>query len=103
VSVALEPMTLWPEPKLPTDSAKALASDPPARSIWFDITLLARWDWIRIEKTFSKLRSGKRAACCFNRSQCTDPSMSRNGALLEPTPASGKSEDQANRAKSKRA
>jgi hypothetical protein len=97
VSVALEPMALWPEPKVPVDFAKALASDQPARRIWVDITPLARWDWIRwigstsnrdtrairIEKTLSKLRSGKRAACCFNRSQCTDPSMSRNGVLLE--------------------
>jgi hypothetical protein len=109
VSVALEPMALWPEPKVPADLAKALASDPAVRRIWLDITPLARWDWIRwvgstrnrdtrtirIEKTLSKLRSGKRAACCFNRSQCTDPSISRNGVLLNPTPTSGKSEGQA--------
>ena len=100
VSVALEPMARWPEPKVPADLAKALASDPQTRALWRDITPLARWDWIRwigstrnrdtrairIEKTLSKLRSGKRAACCFNRSQCTDPSISRNGMLLEPTP-----------------
>ena len=106
VSVALEPMARWPEPKVPADWAKALASDPQTRALWRDITPLARWDWIRwigstsnrdtrairIEKTLSKLRSGKRAACCFNRSQCTDPSVSRNGVLLEPTPARGKSE-----------
>ncbi len=109
VSVALEPMALWPEPKVPADLAQALASDPQVRAIWLDITPLSRWDWIRwigstrnrdtrmirIEKTLSKLRSGKRAACCFDRSQCTDHSMSRNGVLLEPTPASGKSEGQA--------
>src|SRR5436190_4166344 len=108
VSVALEPMALWPEPKVPADLARALTSDPQARKIWLDITPLARWDWIRwigstrdddtrtirIEKTLSKLRSGKRAACCFNRSQCTDPSMSRNGVLLEPTPATGKADGQ---------
>ena len=106
VSVALEPMALWPEPKVPADLAAALASDPQSRRLWIDITPVARWDWIRwigstrnrdtrairIEKTLSKLRSGKRAACCFNRSQCTDPSMSRNGVLLEATPAIGKSE-----------
>ena len=106
VSVAVAPMALWPEPKMPADLAEAFASDPEARRLWMDITPVARWDWIRwvgstrnrdtrairIEKTLSKLRSGKRAACCFNRSQCTDPSMSRNGVLLEPMPAIGKSE-----------
>ena len=106
VSVALEPMARWPEPKVPADLAEALAIDPEAHRLWKDITPLARWDWIRwigatrnrdtrairIEKTLSKLRSGKRAACCFNRSQCTDPSMSRNGVLLEPSPAAGGSE-----------
>ena len=99
VSVALAPMALWPEPEVPADVAEALASDQQARSVWLDITPLARWDWIRwigstrnpdtrtirIEKTLSKLRSGKRAACCFDRSQCTDPLVSRNGVLLAPT------------------
>jgi hypothetical protein len=104
VSIAIEPMALWPEPRIPADLRRALASDPLARSVWTDITPVARWDWIRwigstrnagtrtirIEKTLSKLRSGKRAACCFNRSQCTDPSMSQSGVLLEPTPAAEK-------------
>jgi Bacteriocin-protection, YdeI or OmpD-Associated/Domain of unknown function (DUF1905) len=113
VSVALEPMTLWPEPKVPADLAKALASDPHVHRLWLDITPLARWDWIRwigstrnrdtrtlrIEKTLSKLRSGKRAACCFDRGRCTDPSMSRNGVLLEATPAPGKSEGQPTRSR----
>ena len=99
VSLAIEPIARWPEPKVPADLTRALKADPEAHRLWLDITPLARWDWIRwigstrnpdtrtirIEKTLSKLRSGKRAACCFDRSQCTDPSVSRNGVLLEPT------------------
>src|ERR1700693_3751820 len=46
VSVALEPMASWPEPRVPADFAEALVSDPQARSFWMDITPLARWDWI---------------------------------------------------------
>jgi hypothetical protein len=111
VSVALQPITLWPEPKVPADLAKALASNPQVRAIWLDITPLARWDWIRwigatrnphtrairIEKTLSKLTSGKRAACCFDRSQCTDPSLSRNGVLLESTAGMGESQARSKR------
>src|SRR5687768_9213776 len=77
VSVALEPLAQWPDPKVPADLAEAFASDPQARRLWMDITAVARWDWIRwigstrnrdtrairIEKTLSKLGSGKRAAC----------------------------------------
>ena len=95
VSVAVEPMALWPGPRVPADLAEAFASDREARRLWMDITPVARWNWIRrairIEMTLSKLRSGRRAACCFNRSQCTDSSMSRKGVLLEPTPAMGES------------
>jgi hypothetical protein len=115
VSVAIEPVARWPEPKVPTDLTDALASDPDARGVWMDITPLARWDWIRwigstsnretrtirIGKTLSKLRSGKRAACCFNRSQCTDPSVSRNGVLLDHAPV--RATAAAREARSKRA
>ena len=34
VTVALEPMALWPEPKVPTDFAEVFASDPQARRLW---------------------------------------------------------------------
>jgi hypothetical protein len=109
VSIELEPMAPWPEPKVPRDLAEGLASDPQAQRLWMDITPVARWDWIRwigstrnpdtrairIEKTLSKLRSGQRAACCFDRSRCTDPSMSRNGVLLEPASAVGKPDGRA--------
>src|SRR6476659_4813459 len=41
VSIALEPMTPWPEPKVPADLTAALASDPQARRLWKDITPVA--------------------------------------------------------------
>ena len=98
VSVVMAPSAQVPEPDVPPDLARALAADARARTLWLDITPLARWDWIRwigstrnadtrkirIGKTLSKLRAGKRAACCFDRSRCTDPAVSRNGVLLDP-------------------
>ena len=97
-TLEIEPVKEWPEPRVPADLKKALAVDTKARNLWIDITPIARWDWIRwingtknpetrktrIEKTLSKLKSGKRTACCFNRSQCTEPDVSKNGILLVP-------------------
>jgi hypothetical protein len=99
VTLAIEPIKEWPEPKVPADLKKALEADVMARNLWIDITPIGRWDWIRwingtknpetrkirIEKTLWKLKAGKRTACCFNRSQCTEPDVSKNGILLEPT------------------
>src|SRR5260370_33446414 len=44
VSVALEPLAAWPEPKVPPDLAEAVASDPQTRGLWMDITPVARGD-----------------------------------------------------------
>ena len=96
--LAIEPIKKWPEPGVPDDLKKALAADQRAHNLWMGITPNSRWDWIRwinatknpetrsirIEKTLSKLKSGKRTACCFDRSQCTEPEVSKNGVLLEP-------------------
>jgi hypothetical protein len=98
VTLAIEPVQDWPEPTLPPDWRNALAADAQARALWTEITPPARWDWIRwitstkqpetrrrrIEVACSKLRSGQRRPCCFNRSLCADPSVSRNGVLAEP-------------------
>jgi Bacteriocin-protection, YdeI or OmpD-Associated/Domain of unknown function (DUF1905) len=99
VTLAIEPAREWAEPELPADLKNALTADPRAHTLWMDITPMARWDWIRwigatkqpetrrrrIETACSKLNAGHRRPCCFNRSLCTDPSVSHNGVLLEPS------------------
>lgn len=98
VTLEIEPAKEWAEPQLPEDLESALAADPQAQSLWMDCTTMARWDWIRwisataqqetrtrrIEVAFSKLKAGERRPCCFNRSMCTEPYVSKNGILLEP-------------------
>lgn len=85
VTLEIEPTKDWPEPKIPEDFKKALSADPKAQTTWKDITPMARWDWIRwigsgkqeetrkkhVLVACSKLRSGMRRPCCFNRTQCT--------------------------------
>lgn len=99
VSVSLESSKDWPEPNVPHDLQAALKTDTQASAIWSDITPMARWDWIRwiqatnnpatranhIVVAFSKMKHGTRRPCCFNRSMCTDFSVSKNGVLLDPT------------------
>lgn len=98
VTLAIEPVKEWPEPKVPSDLKNALDATPQAHALWRNITPMARWDWIRwigstknpetrkhrIEVTFSKFKDGKRRPCCFNRTICTIPEVSKNGVLLEP-------------------
>lgn len=101
VMLAIEPAKEWTEPELPEDLKRAFEADPKAHDLWLDCTTIARWDWIRwinataqqetrrrrIEVAFSKLNSGMRRPCCFNRSMCTDPYVSKNGVLLGPEEA----------------
>jgi hypothetical protein len=89
----------WPEPSLPRDLTRALASAPQRiQDVWSDITPMARWEWVRwvnatknpgtrqrrVDVSISKMESGKRRPCCFDLSACTDPELSRSGKLLEP-------------------
>ena len=99
VTMEVEPSKEWPEPEVPADLNEALASDPEANALWMKITPMARWDWLRwiratnnretrqrrIEVALSKLNAGERRPCCFNRNQCTEPEVSKNGVLIEPT------------------
>jgi len=97
--VSLEPTKEWIEPEVPDDLKKALSSSPKAEALWKDITPLARWDWIRwiravkteetrkkhIEVALDKLNKGMRRPCCFNRNLCSEPAVSKNWVLLEPS------------------
>lgn len=82
VTLEITPLAEEPEPKIPPDLRKALAEAPQVKTIWQDITPLARRDWIhwitsakhaetrarRIHNACSMLTSGKRRPCCFDRS-----------------------------------
>lgn len=97
VTLAVEPMKEWKDPAVPADWKAALAKNPKILELWMEITPMARWDWIRwigmsknpdtrkkhIEVALSKMKGGERRPCCFNRSMCTDPSVSKTGKLIE--------------------
>ncbi len=100
VTLELEVTKQWPEPVIPEDFAAALNNAPDkVKDKWQDITPMARWEWIRwvnatgrdetrkvrIDKSISKLAGKHRRPCCFNLAACTEPSVSKNGVLLEPT------------------
>jgi hypothetical protein len=91
VVLEIAPVAEEPEPKVPAELKKALASAAPkAREVWSDITPIARRDWIhwivsakqaetrarRITTACSMLAAGKRRACCFDRSGMYGGSLS---------------------------
>jgi Uncharacterized protein conserved in bacteria len=91
VTLEIAPAAKEPEPEVPADLKKALASAAPtARKLWSDITTNARRDWIhwitsakqeetrarRIKNACSMLAAGKRRVCCFDRSGFHSKSMS---------------------------
>ena len=100
VKIEITPSKEWPEPDIPKDFAAALKIAPKkVKEKWKDVTPMARWEWIRwmnatqsqetraarIEKTVSKLDGKHRRPCCFNVAACTDPDLSKNSRLIEPT------------------
>ncbi|MET0808755.1 MAG: YdeI/OmpD-associated family protein [Pseudoxanthomonas sp.] len=82
VALEITPVAVEPEPGVPVDLRKALAAAPAARAQWNSLTPVARRDWIhwitsgkkaetrerRIVNACDMLASGKRRACCFDRS-----------------------------------
>lgn len=99
VEVSLEPTKEWVEPEAPEDLKRALSTSPKALALWNDITPLAHWDWVRwiravktpetrqkhIQVALDKLNKGMRRPCCFNRNMCSEPYVSHNWSLLEPS------------------
>jgi hypothetical protein len=99
-TLEIETLKDWPEPNVPQDLETALATAPQEiQDLWKDITPMARWEWVRwvnatrnpdtrrrrVEVSISKMQDGKRRPCCFNLAACTDPNLSKNGRLSEPT------------------
>jgi hypothetical protein len=91
VTLEIAPAAEEPEPEVPADLRKALATAAPkARAVWEDITPIARRDWIqwitsakqaetrmrRIKNACSMLAAGKRRPCCFDRSGFYGKSLS---------------------------
>lgn len=99
VQVSLEPTKEWIEPDVPEDLKRALSASTKAKDLWADITPNARWDWIRwiravktpetrqkhIEVMLDKLNKGMRRPCCFNRNLCSEPYVSHNWVLMDPS------------------
>jgi hypothetical protein len=91
VSLEIAPVAEEPEPRVPADLRKALATAHlKARAVWSHITPVARRDWIqwiesakreetrlkRIESACDMLAQGKRRPCCFDRSGMYAKSLS---------------------------
>ena len=91
VTLQIAPAEKEPEPTVPPELKKALGSAAAkARTVWSDITPMARRDWIhwitsakqeetrarRITTACSMLASGKRRPCCFDRSGFYGKSLS---------------------------
>ncbi len=99
VTLVFKPINEWPEPEEPSGLKDVLIASPKAYKAWLDITVMARWDWIRwisstknpqtrhrrIESARDMLETGKRRPCCFNRNLCTETYVSKNGVLLTTT------------------
>lgn len=91
VMVEIAPAREEPEPEVPMDLKKALATaDFKSQATWSYITPVARRDWIqwitsakqpetrtrRIKNACSMLAAGKRRPCCFDRSGFYSKSLS---------------------------
>ena len=103
LTLKIKPIKDWSEPVIPKDLKKELSTSTQANEVWKSATPMARWDWIRwvrstknsetrkkrIKTACSKLKSGMKRPCCFNRSLCTEPKVCSNGVMIEPKEEAG--------------
>ena len=96
VNVNIEPLDEWIEPEIPKDMMEGIINSNVLNQ-WNSITTKAKWDWIRwirstnnvdtrnkrINVACSKLLNGDKNPCCFDRTRCTIPSVSKSGVLLD--------------------
>lgn len=99
VTLEIAPASEEPEPTVPPDLRRALAAAPAAKAVWTDITAVARRDWVqwitsakkdetrarRIETACDMLASGKRRACCFDRSGIYSKALGAPRAAPSPS------------------
>ncbi len=78
--ITLKPVEEEPEPKIPSDLAKAIKEHPEIQKVWKDITPAARREWVfwvttakqaktrarRVEVSISKMKGGHRRPCCYD-------------------------------------
>ncbi|PKM50003.1 MAG: hypothetical protein CVV02_13555 [Firmicutes bacterium HGW-Firmicutes-7] len=96
VSLNIDAINEWSEPEIPEDIMDAITTAG-LISHWNAITTKARWDWFRwirstknpktrkkrIDVACSKLLKGDKRPCCFDRTRCTIPDVSKNGVLID--------------------
>lgn len=96
VELEIEVSKDWPEPEIPADVQKGIVRNPETIALWARVTPMSRWEWLRwigstanpetrakrIVVSVDKLKKGLRRPCCFNRSMCCVPEVSRSGVLL---------------------
>lgn len=92
----IEPLDEWTEPEISPDIMEAVTKAG-LGDRWDSLTTKARWDWLRwiratknpatrknrIEVACSKLQQGDNNPCCFDRTRCTIPEVSKSGVLMD--------------------
>lgn len=96
LTLNIELLKDWIEPNIPEDIMDAIIKADLIVK-WNSITTKARWDWLRwirstnnpktrkkrILVACSKLQNGDKNPCCFDRTRCTIPEVSKSGVLID--------------------